>query len=218
MTELTHDQTLSHIGVFYHADFVQLYKSYIQADESINWAGPFSQLRRGSTSEVGTLFFGYVLITSYRVICIRFAAKYNLFGGGIRPKIRVHPDENAWVCIPQSPLTRKEIEGRKVQEFLLKDILRVERKDWEKLQGVINTILVQLNIHLSTGKWDGNITLYNSAAGQHVYQLLQKAMQPAVIQDRVEFIPELERLAALHKSGALTDTEFQDAKRMLFGK
>lgn len=206
MTPLAENQILSRVSKFYHDDFRQTC-SLLQPHESIIWAGNQAY---GLTGGIFTAI-GYFLVTSYRGIQVSFDVGIGLFG---RDRIYIRNDWNI-PALPTNPLNNKEKESRSAREVLLRNISEVQRKDYKvNVQGK-EIVLVELVIR-ETGRGGLDpMIVYGLQDGNEVYSILQQAISREPAEARDTLLDKLERLTALHRSGDLTDAEFEKAKQKL---
>lgn len=208
---LTHEQVLSRISEFYHDDFIELTKSRFQSDEQIIWAG--NQSYGGSFGVCGSV--GYFLMTSDRAIRVAFPAE----SSWLKTRNFIKSGKyNVAVDIPSSPLTVKEKQQRLVSEALLRNVYKVDRRDI----GAVSVsggeaTLVKLTVYLSPDDYLEPVVFYSLQDGQEVYELLQRAMRREIDARREGLVEQLERLAVLHRSKALTDAQYQKALQRLLG-
>ena len=211
MKTLASDQVLTQINEFYHSDFQQHTRTLLQPDEIIAWAGNQSPVE-GRLASSGAGRVGYLLITRYRIIQVDFLVYTGIFG---RDRFRVGPGYFA-VSSPTRRLSNGEKKRRRVREIQLRNITDVNRNDYETRIWGARATFVHLEVVVPSREWL-DFGFYSLEDGQEVYQFLQHEIHKEPTRGQEGFIEELERLAALHKSGALTAAEFQAAKQKLIG-
>ncbi len=213
---LTHEQVLSRISKFYQDDFQQLTKSVIQLNENIIWAGNTTHL----VNDYRSFGFGYLLVTSYRIIHVSYIVERGVLGLGIgRETIRVEDkDYKNALDIPHRTLTAEELRSRSVSEVALQSISQVHRRDVKARTGQ-EKILVELNVSVSNGSLGYPMLFYSFQDGQGVYDLLQNSIRNRDLLDNAipDIADQLAKLAKLYQDKAITKEEYEAAKRKLLG-
>ena len=215
MPTLSQDQVLSEISEFFHADYQLIADTVLQGHEQIIWAGNHSYGRSPVGEHGGMERFGYLLVTSYRIVLVSFPEEYGWFRRGGRERIYLegsHIEEFAYGA-PSRPLTEYEINGRSVSEALLRNIVSVERKDYQAKQRVAPKFVRLVVQFLPDRSW--TFLLHDPGEGQELYDILQHAVSNPPNEPGEGLLTELERLSAMHRRGDLDDDEFDRAKGRL---
>lgn len=213
---LTHNQVLSRISEFYHDDFRQVAQSVLQPNEGVIWVGNTTHRSQGLN------YFGYLLITSYRLILVKFPVERGMFGLGreiIHSEKGHYSSDAEALGIPSRPLTAKEKQSRYMSEATFQHVSRVERREIRASRRQ-DTVLIELYVLLSPNGALGSepILFYSFQDGQEVYEILQNAMRGKTIEKQESLIDKLERLALLHERKELTDDEYEQAKQRLLNE
>jgi hypothetical protein len=201
---LTQEQALARIHQFYQDGFRHLISSWLRPNEHLFWAGNHSAYWGEPLSQLG-----YLVITTYRVLCVNFEVSFGMFSG--RRKIK-YQDQYVAIDLPSKPLTSKEKDSKEVREVSLRNIPGIERHDFE----MGGTTYVQLWIKLEP---EGVIlaTLYSLQDGQEAYNILQDAIRNGGLETRSnsDIADQLAKLAKLFQDKAITKEEYEAAKAKL---
>lgn len=220
---ITREQALSFLPPVFHDQFRQLLATHVQASEIIYFAAPCSS----------DISFGFAVLTDYRVLGVLYRDQRQ-WSVGPRPHVRYYKegggffsqtvaDERYWFPPTETPLNSRELDGRNVLDVLYTTVRAVHRKDYTVFYQDRDTEIAELTIE--TGERFGSrrppLALERST-GASIYSLIQSAIQDggrlaSSSTDAEAALAQLERLAALHRSGALTDQEFRAAKAKLLG-
>lgn len=218
-----YSQILTRINQYYHDDFLEVAQTRLQPDEGIVWAGNITSL---TSSQYHYYRFGYLLVTSYRLIVVYFHIEPGIFGVGRETIIteEKYPfpgkrNDDA-IALPSSPLREKEKRSRIISEATFQDVSRVDRSDI-KIKGQKQATLVVLYVHLypDDALGAGSMLFYSIQDGQEVYNILQNAIRSRDLQAQTvpDIADQLAKLAKLYQDKAITKEEYEAAKRKLLG-
>jgi hypothetical protein len=171
---------------------------------------------------------GYFMLTNYRAIQVDFSVKAGgLFG---RESIDIDIDKDWRIpALLTEPLKKREVESRRVTQVPLERISAVQRNDhnvplvrighlrpsdYKAYVKGSEMILVGLWIK-QAGAAELGMLVYGFQIGDEAYRILHDAIRKGTSGTQDPFLDKLERLAALHRSGALSDSEFEKAKQRL---
>lgn len=226
MSPLTDEQILASIAPMFAEQFRELKQTLIQPGEIICVAAGCSCRGLGTSTS-----FGFALVTMYRLLVVTFCDSRDFLPPyGHRPHIRYKPEgyksEYYWIMPSAVALTANELKYKHIDEIPLRSIAAVNRKDRD-LQSTNDVTLTELGFRDPSGHVLNSSTFYDClvferSAGQEIYALLQTVIRDGGKlapdwSNAVDSVSQLERLIALHRSGALTDQEFRAAKTKLLG-
>ena len=210
---LTYEQVLTRINSFYHEDFCELYESLALKNETILWAGNYTDYEVKPGYDYWRL--GFVLITANRLIKFTFTTEFGVFGR--REKITGN-NLAFGVGLPTFPLSSNERKTKGVYEISLSNIYNVSRRDDKiKHHGKEMTIV---GLWIETFGHNFKLNLYNREDGQEMYDILdsvvhhQSPKSPSI----PDITDQLMKLAELRKSAMITDEEYEIAKRKLLSR
>jgi hypothetical protein len=196
---------------FFRQDYDRVKKEHLWANENVLFASYCSGLDS----------FGYVTITTDRLIHVLFAAEKGFFASQ-RDKCKAENWQASFYNIPTSPLTPKELAGRYVEEIPLNTILSVQRCEMkEHLNG---RPLIQVNLSMLAQKYPHNLFFYDLQDSKKVHELLgtyatRREFSTNQPTSGASDIPSLlEALARLRASGVITDQEYQIKKNELLAR
>ncbi len=218
---------------FFAEDFQRLRKENIWTHESIRYVANCNYIGR----------FGYIVITSDRVICVCFGSTStrfsllpldwgNYFTGRSLVKIPVDPYIMEIRYTPHPPFTKEELDARHVYEVPLINISGVEKhKDSEvSIEGRKFQVLpLELKgIGIGGEFWPPVLPkmlfFFDPDDGKRAYELLGAAATRGRIPlspppSQKTDIPELlQALAKLRDSGVITEQEFEKKKEELLSQ
>ncbi len=228
---------LARVSPFFRDDMSKLLETTIQSHETIVWAGNISQLQRREHP----FPFGYMLLTSHRVIMVLFDSEYEssslflfLLGLVIWPlffflsdrsrrsmiEIEITPDTDPGgthaIDRPSFPLTNKESASRRVFEYSLEHIAAVQRQDLLSKDHARALVHLRMSFFPDQRLWS---LFYDPQDAKEVYEILMANLlkQKTLAPTDTELSAQLEKLAELHASRILSDLEFEAAKKRLIG-
>ena len=216
---LSEAEVLSRISKFYQDDLPRT-RSLLASDEQIVWAGNhFSGAGEHS-------WIGYCILTTYRAIQVDFSVK----AGGLFGREAIFDKDWTIPALPTHPLKTKEVESRRVTQVPLQRISQVQRndhnvsskrishlsgKDYEAYVKGSEMILVGLTVSQAGVEQQLGMWVYGLQMGDEAYRILDDTVRKGTSAPGDPFLDKLERLAALHKSGHLNDSEYEKAKQRL---
>jgi hypothetical protein len=231
-TTLTREQALEKLSDLFHDSFRRFRSKEIEPDEEIFAVAECSS--RGFFDHASGGFFGFFVVTSYRIIQVLFEAHAR------RPRVRYYKegegffysvvaDESDLGAASTTPLLSSELETEQIQDAYLSTIEGVEMNAYSgNLEG--QTFRgVELDFKgsgVGPDGWPGSVGLWRTILGvkdgQAIYNLIHTAITQTGgrIQAEIskeETLQRLERLATLYQGGMLTDEEFKTAKARLLG-
>lgn len=207
MKNLTQEEVFQRLCIHYHDDFQTNTKGILSPDEVFWGVGNWSLIskNRGSLG-VTWKYIGYYLITSYRVLRVRFEAEQGLFSDK-RRKIKISSRDSAFE-VPDFPLTKNEIKTRWLFEIPLKQITFVNRIDVDNNSKDLLGISATHHHHALYFKKEEGETIYRT-----LIEIIHNDSEPSnPIPNLVE---QLEKLKELHRYQVITDEEFEAAKKRL---
>lgn len=207
-------------------DYQKLKSELLWKHETIHFVGNCSFIAR----------FGYIVITSERVICVCFGSTtpglFSHFGGRARVKIKVDVHIAEIRYTPNPPLTKDELNTRRVFEVPLVNITWLDKqKEYEV--SIENQKLRVLPIRLKGIAIGGELWppvfpelffFFDSEDGKRAYELLGIASTRGRIpishsSAEKKDVPELlQALAKLHDNGVITEQEFENKKKDLLSR
>jgi hypothetical protein len=229
---LTQEEALGKLGAVFHDAFRRLRTSELESGEEIFAVADCSS--RGFFDHVSGGFFGFFVVTSYRIIQVLFEAHPR------RPRVRYYregqgffysvlPDETVIGGAASTPLLSGEAESQQIQDAYMSTIEDVEMAAYSgNLEG-LTFRSVELDFKgggVGPDGWPGSVGLWRTILGvregQAIYNLIHDAISQNAGRIQAEISKEealhrLERLAQLYRDGLLTDEEFTAAKARLLG-
>lgn len=129
MQNLTVDQILERLNPHFHDDFLNKTSKIIRPEEKYWGVSNWSLIQHGEfLGRYGYGEFGYLLVTSYRVIEVTFRPESGLFAQK-REAARINGvNESAYLSL-MFPLTENEIKSRYLSETPLKKIDYIHKDD-----------------------------------------------------------------------------------------
>lgn len=202
---------------FFREDFERVKRELIRTHESILFIAQCSFPRS----------FGYIALTSERLIGVAFQNYDTGFLAPRRDQVgfgRYDP-----TSLPNSPLTSEGIKTRRVFEVPLRNVLNVTRDDVDATIYSRKTTVVRLRLTIlgeSPYKESPsqNLFFFDMQDGKTAYDFLGTAgtqgsgsgFQQSSSGTDIPVL--LEALDKLHRSGILTDQEFESKKRELLSR
>ena len=212
MKNLTVDQILEQLNPHFHDDFLNKTSKIIRPEEKYWGAGNWSLISHGEfLGKYGYAQFGYLLVTSYRVIEVAFRPESGLFAQK-REAARINGvSESAHLSL-MFPLTENEIKSRYLSETPLKKIDYVHKDDLIGYTNGENIGIISLSYKIGLYHYFSDLRQANE-----LYGLLTDIVHGTPIQ--VVQVPnlaeQLEKLTDLHRYQVITDEEFEAAKKRL---
>jgi len=183
-------QSLSDISPYFEGDVENTLETVVQGHETVDYGCNITQL--------GSRQFGYLLITSRRLICVKFGSetkrstartRASLLSGALtfvareisgsnidakRPMIKVFPGRTSRnplfaVDYPKSPLTSQEEASRVV---IIQDLKNIVSANFEEI-GYREPWLTRLNLKF-TGDKELTVTFY----APHHFEKVKKTLSP----------------------------------------
>lgn len=221
ISPLTDEQILANLAPMFVGQYREIKRTHLQSGESA-----YAAANCAISSS-----FGFALVTSHRLLLVMFydQRSFDFLTYGHRPHVRYKQHKGGsdryWVLPSSVDLTNGELKNKRTLEISLRSLGAVNREDLTIRSDEGPLELLQLDLrdatdHLIQSTYYGLDFVRND--GEIIYELLQSAIRNggklAPEQSGVgESVAYLERLAALHRSGALTDQEFRAAKTRLLG-
>jgi hypothetical protein len=229
---LTEEQALNKLTDIFHDSFRAFRKSEIESDEDIFAVADCSC--RGFFDNVSGGFFGFFVVTSYRLIQVLYEAHPR------RPRVRYYKegegffysvlaDETSIGALSNPSLLPSEVATEQIQDAYTST---VEALDMTAYSGNVEGETfrsVELDFKgggVGPDGWPGSVGLWRTILavkdGQAIHNLIHEAITQTGGRIHTEISKEetlqrLERLASLYQNGMLTDEEFRAAKARLLG-
>lgn len=231
-TPLTQEQALDKLSDIFYDTFRRFRTSEIEPDEEIFAVADCSC--RGYFDHGSGGFFGFLAVTSYRVIQVLFEAHPR------RPRVRYYREGEGFfysvVSNEQSiggasnmVLLPSEVDSNQIQDAYMstiEDLVMTAQSGNLEGEGFRSVEFDFKGSGVGPDGWPGSVGLWRTILGvkdgQAIYNLIHEAITQSGgrIQaeiSREEALQRLERLATLYQDGMLTDEEFRVAKARLLG-
>jgi hypothetical protein len=231
-TALTQEQALNKLTDIFHDAFRRFSKSDIEPGEDIFAVADCSC--RGFFDHISGGFFGFFVVTSYRLIQVLFEAHPR------RPRVRYYKegegffysvlaDETSIGALSNTALFPSEVDTQLIQDAFMST---VESLDMTAYSGNLEgETFRSVEFDFKGGGvgpdgWPGSVGLWRTIVGVRDGQGIHNLIHEAITQTggrihteitKEETLHRLERLATLYQSGMLTDEEFKAAKARLLG-
>jgi hypothetical protein len=221
---------LQNISPYYHQEFKRISKTF-QDFEEIKFVCNISSFLDNDEYDTSIfLSIGYMIITSYRIIC-QYYRSYEKYGALFILNSNAHREQHKvrlsnvksfpvykyFLEPPDFPLTNKERKSSTITEITLNSIIQTTRVDYQ-LKRSERLILVETINTLPDNNFILAFPKYKD--GEVVYNLMQKALnskQKKETEIVSDLGSQLEKLVDLHKNGSITSDEFEAAKKKLLG-
>lgn len=212
MQNLTVDQILGQLNPHFHDDFLNKTSKIIRPEEKYWGAGNWSFISHGEfLGKYGYAEFGYLLVTSYRVIDVTFQPESGLFAQK-REAVRINGvSESAYLGI-MFPLTDNEIKTRYLTETPLKKIDYIRKDDLIGYKDGKNIGIISLSYEIGTHRYFTDLKQANELYGLLTDIVHGTSLQVVQVPNLAE---QLEKLTDLHRYQVITDEEFAAAKKRL---
>jgi hypothetical protein len=231
-TALKQQQALDRLTDIFHDAFKRIRKSVIEPGEDVFAVADCSC--RGFFDNVSGGFFGFFLVTSYRLIQVLYEAHAR------RPRIRYYKegegffysvlaDETVIGALSNTALLPSEIDTEQIQDAYMSTVEALDMIAYSgNLEGETFRS-VELDFKgggVGPDGWPGSVGLWRTILGVREGQAIHNLIREAITKtggriyaeiSKEETLQRLERLAALYQEGMLTDQEFKTAKARLLG-
>jgi hypothetical protein len=231
-TALKQQQALDKLTDIFHDAFKRIRKSVIEPGEDVFAVADCSC--RGFFDNVSGGFFGFFLVTSYRLIQVLYEAHAR------RPRIRYYKegegffysvlaDETVIGALSNTALLPSEIDTEQIQDAYMSTVEALDMIAYSgNLEGETFRS-VELDFKgggVGPDGWPGSVGLWRTILGVREGQAIHNLIREAITKtggriyaeiSKEETLQRLERLAALYQEGMLTDQEFKTAKARLLG-
>jgi hypothetical protein len=231
-TALTQEQALNKLTDIFHDAFRRFQTSELEPDEHIFAVADCSC--RGFFDNVSGGFFGFFVVTSYRLIQVLFEAHVR------RPRVRYYKegegffysvlaDETAIGALSNTALLPSEADTQQMQDAYMSTVEAIDMTAYSGNVEGETFRSVELDFKgggVGPDGWPGSVGLWRTILGvkdgQRIYNLVHEAITQSGGRIHAEISKEetlqrLERLATLYQDGMLTDQEFKTAKARLLG-
>lgn len=212
MQNLTVDQILERLNPHFHDDFLNKTSKIIRPDEKYWGVGNWSFIQHKEfAGPQEYLSFGYLIITSYRLIRIEYHGESGLFSQK-RETIKLKNRNRSAYRSLEFSLTEKEVGSRYLWEQPLSKIENLRKDDEIGYLNGSNIGIVSISYNLHAPLYFTDLEQANE-----LYGLLTDIVHGTPIQ--VVQVPnlaeQLEKLTDLHRYQVITDEEFEAAKKRL---